>query len=209
MKKLSLITLTLLFFASLSFGQRGETYLWEYEGKNKTNTLGLYGGMSGTFTEVLDKPAGFLDAKVGLVFNQNWTIGIAAKGLAFDHTLNEVVNDGDYRLEAGYAGMYIEYLLPLGHHVKISLSLLSASGIALYRYDKEQVEGKEWYEEVIDQDRYGVLEPGAEILVRLGKKWWIGARADWRSISPLKLKDTDENILDGGETGVSLRYGIF
>lgn len=210
MKTKAIITTLAIIFASVTISaQEHPTHIWEYQGKKKTNELGLYAGLSGTYAPVLGKSAGFLGARAGLVFNQRWTIGLAAKGLAFDHTLNEVVSDGDYRLEGGYAGMYVEFLQPVGDNLRLSLSLMTANGIVLYRYDKQHLEGKEWYEETIDQDTYGVMEPGFEILVRVGGNWWIGAKAAWRSTSPLELKGTGENILEGNEAGLSVRYGIF
>lgn len=195
----------------LALAQENESknYLFTLNGKNKTHEIGLYGGLSGTYSQTLSEPSGWLGAKVGVVFNHKWAFGWAASGLYFDHGLDALVSDGTYHLEAGYAGMFAEYMLPLGKNVKVSFSILSGAGLAVYRYDKDFAENRPWYQEIIDQETFAVFEPGIDLMGRVSKRWWLGLNGSYRNTSPVKLTGTNELFLNKFNGGISLRYGIF
>lgn len=207
--KASVLSLLLLLLTSAGMFAQHPDHLWSYQGKNKSHTLGIYAGLSGGGSQVMDDVCGIFSAKAGLVFNHRWTIGVAGSGLACEQKLYEVVDDGAYRLEAAWAGTYIEYLQPLGKHIRLSASVMTAAGVARYRYDKASMSEKAWYEEVIDEDRYGMLEGGVEVLFRIGGNWWAGLNGSVRNASPIHLKGSSQNLLDGSSAGLSLRYGIF
>jgi hypothetical protein len=184
-------------------------HLWTYQGKNKVNTLGLYGEVSGSYSELFSNPAAYFGVKAGLVFNKRWTIGLAAYGLSYDKHFNTLVNDGTYHLEAGYSGAFVEYLQPIGSRLKVGASLFTGSGLTLYKYDKDYAEARPWYDETIDQETFAVFEPGVSLIGRMAGHWWLGVNGSYRSTSPLKLKDTPENFLESFNAGVAIRYGIF
>jgi len=184
-------------------------FLWTIKCKNKTHTIGLYGGLYGSYSEVMNKTAYYLGYRIGSVWNHRWGIGLAGYGLDFDRKLSKVVSDGTYHLEAGYAGVFIEYFQPLGKKCKLSFSLVTATGLAIYKYDKEFVAGRPWYNVKIDQATFQVFEPGIELETKICKRWWIGINATYRNTSPVKLIGTDEKIFNNFTKGISLKYGIF
>lgn len=200
-----------MFIATVVMSQDKEhkNHLWKYEGKNKMNTIGMYGGLYGSYSPVSDNSAGYLGYRLGIVFNQRYVIGLAGFGLSYDKTLNAITEEGSYHLQAGYAGLYFEYIYPVSKNLKMSASLISATGLALYKYDKEFRDGKEWYEETLDRDNFHVFEPGVEIQIRMASNWWLGAYATYRFTSPIDMKDTDEDILQNYSAGLSLKFGIF
>ena len=157
----------------------------------------------------MDMSAGWLGARVGVVFDHRFGIGLAGYGLSFDHTLSELAEEGTYHLEAGYTGLFIEYLQPLGRNVKLNFSLLSGMGTAQYRYDKEYREGKPWYNEIIDRTDFHLYEPGIELQVRMAGKWWIGAYGTYRLTSPVEIEGAGEDLLQNYTAGISIKYGIF
>lgn len=184
-------------------------YVWQYNGKNKTHTVGLYGGLYGSYSPVNSDAAGYLGYRIGVVFDHRFGIGLAAYGLSYDRTLKEIVSDGNYHLQAGYAGLFLEYIQPISKNLKASVSMLMAQGVALYQYDKDYREGKEWYQETIDRDNFHVTEPGIEIQTRIAGNWWIGANATYRLTSPIKMMGTNESMLQNYSAGISLKYGVF
>jgi len=186
-----------------------KNYLFTLKGKNKIHEIGLYGGLSGTYSETLSKPSGWLGAKIGFVFNHKWAFGWAGNALSFDRRLDKNVTDGTYHLEAGYAGVFAEYLQPIGKNMKISFSVLSGAGLALYKYDKEYAETRPWFQEIIDQETFAVFEPGIELMTKIGSHWWLGLNGSYRNTSPVKLTGTDDMLFNKFNGGISIRYGIF
>jgi hypothetical protein len=201
--------LAMLTVSSFSQGKAKKDYVWQYPGRNKTHTLGLYGGISGSYSPVMDQSAGWLSARAGIVFDHRFGIGVTGSALSFDRTLSEVVEDGTYHLEAGYAGLFAEYLQPIGKNLKVVASLTSAMGTTQYRYDKEYREGRPWYEEIIDKAEFHLFEPGIEFQARLSRNWWIGANATYRFTSPVEMEGASNDLLQNYTAGISLKYGIF
>ena len=184
-------------------------HLWTYEGQNKTYELGLMGELSWDFSQLNDDNVGWLGGKAGLVINHRWVVGVAGKALAYDKHLTELTDEGSYRMEAGYSGMFVEYLQPLGKNVKLGFSITSAQGIVMYRYEKEYTEGLPWYEEIIDVETFGVFEPQIDCLVKMKPNWWVSAHISARNTSPVELEMTDEKVFNKINAGISVRYGIF
>lgn len=210
MKTIILSVFTVLVgLCALAQENDSKNYLFTLKGKNKIHEIGLYGGLSGTYSETLSKPSGWLGAKAGFVFNHKWTFGWAGNALYFDRRLDKVVTDGTYHLEAGYAGVFAEYMQPLGKNMKISFSILSGAGLALYKYDKEYAENRPWYQEIIDEETFTIFEPGIEVMTKLGSHWWLGINGSYRNTSPVKLTGTDDMLFNKFNGGISIRYGIF
>lgn len=212
MKAKHLIIAVLMTAASLTsvFAQKEfQNAVWSWEGKKNNHTAGLFAGVSAGYTQIQSKPAGFLGAKAGVVFNGKWGLGLAGNALWFDYRLNEIVSDGTYHLESGYAGLYGEYLLRVGSRFSIGFSLLAGQGKALYKYDRSYAESLPWYQEIIDQEKFSVTEPGIELLFRTGKRSWLGLNGSYRLTSALKLTGAKPCMLNGFNTGLSFRYGIF
>lgn len=213
MKTNVILLMSLIFFSGLSLrAQQKEdfkNYIWTYEGKNRTHTLGLYGGLYGSYSPVKDQSAGYLGIRVAAVLDGKWGLGLAGYALDFDHPMNELTGDETYRLQAGYSGIFGEYLIPIGQRLKISFSLLSGMGLVKYQVDKEYELDLPWHERIIDQNTFAVLEPGMEIQARISRKWWMGINATYRTTSPIRMKGTDENLLENYSAGISIKYGLF
>ncbi|MCG6188921.1 hypothetical protein [Maribellus maritimus] len=192
-----------------SLAQEKKNYIWSYEGKKRTNTIGLYGGVSGTYSTVMDNSANWLGYKAGLVFNQHWGIGFAGSALNYDKNLDRLVANGTYRLEAGYSGLFLEYIVPLKDKAKLSFSWTTGMGLAQYVYNKEFKENKLWYEEIIDQERFAANELAAEFMFRLAGNWWLGVQGSYRDTSPVELNETADDIFEQFNVGISIKYGIF
>lgn len=209
--KTNTILFTAFFFFSGIFAtaQDQGDYLWTYEGKHKTHTIGLYGGLYGSYSELNSDGVGFLGLKGGVVFDRKLGVGLAGFALWYDKPLDALMTDGTYHLQAGYSGAYVEYIQPIGQHVKLSVSLLSGAGLALYQVDKPYESDLPWYDRILDQDNFSVLEPGFEVQTRIGKKWWLGGYATYRTTSPIRMRGTEEDILQNYTTGISIKYGVF
>jgi len=186
-----------------------KNYIWSFEGKKKNNTVGSYVELSGSYSPLKKSDSYWLGGRIGIVFNQKWALGVGGNVLDYDRQHSELVNDGTYRLQAGYAGLFVERLFHLKDWGKISISWLSGSGITFFEYDKEYTGSKEWYEEIVDMDDFAVNELGVEFQVRVYKNWWMGAHVRYRLSSPVEMKGEDDLFLTDYSSGVSIRWGIF
>ena len=68
---LSAMLAVILTAGSLAQETNHKDHIWTYQGKKKVNTIGLYAGIYGSYSEVMDKPSSFLGARAGLVFNNH------------------------------------------------------------------------------------------------------------------------------------------
>lgn len=186
-----------------------KNYIWSFEGKKKNHTVGSYVGLSGTYSPLKSDDAYWLGGRIGIVFDKKWTIGIGGNALDYDHKLSQLVNDGTYRLQAGYAGFFIERLFPLKDWGKIGVSWLSGKGITYFQYDKEYAESRPWYDEIIDVEDFAINELGVEFQVRVYRNWWLGAQASYRLTSPIELQGEDDFFLRDYSVGISAKWGIF
>jgi hypothetical protein len=211
MKSKVLVLAFVLFVNFMLFGQDSTTrdYVWKYKGHHNEHTLGLFCGLSGGYNELLGKSATMIGYKAGVVFDKHWAVGFGGHALNFDHTLAELVSDGTYRLEGGYSGVFVEYMIPMGRNFKAGVTILSGMGVAQYRYTNGFAESRPWYQEIIDTETFAVFEPGIDVQARIAGKWWIGVYGTYRNTSPVKLMGTDEQFLNTFNAGVSLTFGVF
>ncbi|MFW6276937.1 MAG: hypothetical protein ACOC2K_04575, partial [Bacteroidota bacterium] len=61
------------------------------EMNNDGGGIGLYGQISGSYSELMSKPAYYLGLRAGLHINDRWTIGLGGSALNYDRTMDELV----------------------------------------------------------------------------------------------------------------------
>ncbi|MCB0282388.1 MAG: hypothetical protein H6627_00735 [Calditrichae bacterium] len=194
-----------LLIASFVFGGENPQYFTTF---NNTE-IGGYVALGGRASSLSGDRAGWLDGRAVVVLNGKWGIGIAGSALNYDYTLDKLVNDGTYRLEAGYAGLYVERIFSVNEDFKITIAVTSGYGTALYRYDKEYRKEKKWSEEIIDQVQFHVFEPAIEIDYRITGNVWVALNGSIRNTSPLELLGSTNKMLQKPGIGLSFKYGIF
>ncbi len=207
--KVGLTILIVVLLVLASQAQERKNYILSFGGKSKTHTLGFYGGLNGLYSTVNENDATWFGGKAGLVFDQHWVVGFAGSTLNYDKNLDRLVSDGTYRLNAGYSGLFVEYLLPVKDFAKVSLSWTTGMGMAKYVYNKEFTAEKMWYEEIIDQDNFAANEFAAGVMFRITGNWWLGLEGSYRDTSPVELIGTDSDLFEKFNVGLSVKYGIF
>lgn len=200
----SIFTLIALSAAIVSGGENPQ-YFTTF---NNTE-IGGYVALGGRASSISGDRAGWLDGRVVVVLNGKWGIGLAGSALNYDYSLDKLVDDGTYRLEAGYAGLYVERIFQVSEDFKITLAVTSGYGTALYRYDKKYRKEKRWSEEIIDQVQFHVFEPALEIDYRITGNVWVALNASIRNTSPVELIGSTDKMLQKPGIGLSFKYGIF
>lgn len=195
--------ITFIFFSLFftAFGQTPET--------EKSNSYNGYILVGGKYSTVFNDPAGYLDIKAGLTINKNWSIGVAVSGLDYDKKLTKLVTDGTYHLSIGFVGLFIEKHFNLYKDFSLTVGIISGSGEANYRYDKDYRENRPYYQEFIDKEEFFVLEPYLDVAYKVFDNWSVGLTGSYRNTSPLNLIQTDDKLINNFSTGISIKYQIF
>jgi len=202
--------LTILFIGSLSCANaQRQDHLWEIDLNERSVTVGMYGGLTGSYFQFSGDPAGLLSYQAGIVFNHKFGIGLAGSGLFYDRQMDGLVADGSYHVNSGWNGGYIERMFAITPGIRASLMWQSGQGTFFYRYDQEFRSEKIWYEEIIDGDTYFVNKPTLKAHFRFAGNWWLGIEAAYTLASPVKAIAVNENAMSGFSTGISISYGIF
>ncbi len=202
------LLIAFFFLTNLLFSQPADR-LFNLKIGNTEHKIGGYAGVGARYSKYDKNDAGFLDFKGALIFNNSIGIGLAGSGLYYDKKMDKLVNDGTYRINAGYTGLLVEKYFHLDERVMLNLSVISGYGTAFYRYDKDFRKEKVWSEEVIDADQFAVFEPQIELQLKLNDYSWIGINTGYRLTSPIKMIGTDDFILRSFSCGLSFKYGIF
>ena len=205
MKTKLLLLVSLALAATFIAQPKEKNYLFTL---GETN-LGGYLALGGKYTTVNSDNAGILDFRAALTFESGWAVGFGASGFSYDKKLSALVSDGTYHLEAGYAGFFVEKIFSITDDFKLSASVLMASGLTKYRYDKDYRKDKTWAEETIDQTTFYVTEPAIEVTHRIAGNWWVALSGSYRLSSPVQMIGTDEEIFKNFGGGISFKYGLF
>lgn len=199
------ILIAVLALAVSTFAQVEQKHLFTID----DTPIGGYIGVNGRYSTVESNSAGFLDGKIVAVIDGDWGVGFSFSGLHYDRGLHKVVDDAPYRLNAAYAGIYVERIFDLSEDFKFTISITSGMGEAYYQYDKDYRKDKVWSEEIIDRVDFAVFEPAIEINYNIGGNYWIGVMGSFRNTSPLELIGVDDNLFQKFTGGVTFKYGLF
>ncbi len=176
--------------------------------ENNKTEFKSYVGLNSEYTEILAKPAGIISIQYGLSVGENWNLGIVGSGIYYDHSLNDAVETGAYRLEGGYGGIFIEYQTDISNNLMLSFKYTTGTGLIKYELEKEYRKDKLWYERIVDQDNFVINIIAAELSYKLSSRWWIGCTISGKLTSPIELRHTDDFLLNNISGGLTLKYQI-
>jgi hypothetical protein len=204
MKKIFLL---LFMFCGISLLAQSQTErkLFTLDG----NDIGGYIGVNGRYTTINSLGAGLIDVRISVVINQKWAVGFNTSGLLNDRHLNTLVKDGVYHLMGSYKGLYLERIIPINDDLRTSVSLMIGEGTVMYRYCRSEIANKKWYEDIIDQTDFYIIEPTVEIYDNIWDNLWLGLNFGYNFTTPIRMMDTDEALLNNFNAGLSIKYGMF
>jgi hypothetical protein len=204
--KTLLFILFVMIFELNAYGQNQESKkLFTLDG----NDIGGYIGVNGRVTTVNSLAAGLIDIRIAVVINNNWAFGYNTTGLWNDRHLNKLVTDGVYHLMGSYQGVFIERILSINENLRYSISLLVGQGIVKYEYCRSSIADRKWYEEIIDQADYNLIEPTIEINYNILDKFWLGVNLGYNLTTTIRMMDTESDLLNSINGGLSIKYGLF
>lgn len=205
MKKVLLLWLFVILGLNISAQDKTERKLFTLDGNN----IGGYIGVNPKFTTINSLGAGLIDIRAAIVVNKNWAVGFNTTGLLNDRHYSKIVKDGLYHLMASYQGLYLERIFEINNDAKYSFSFLIGQGTIKYNYCRSVIADKKWYEEIIDQTDFYIIEPSFDIYYNVYGNLWLGLNAGYNLTTSIRMMDTDEGILNKANGGLSIKYGLF
>lgn len=204
MKKIMIQTIAFLFALNL-FAQTENQGFENYNMSNQRWNLGL--SMKGSSID--SKAAAWLGVNASYKISDKIELGLKAEGLSYDRKLNELDKDKSYHLQAGHAGVFLDWH-PFGigdYH--FSLPIYMGTGEISYIYDRKYRKDMKWADEIIDKDLFAVWQLGAEFEARFYNHWSLTINCDYRASSPIKMLGAEEDILNNFNAGISFKYNFF
>jgi len=205
MQKIFLLILFFTFSFNTLSQNSNERKLFSLDG----NDIGGYIGFNGRLTTVNSLSAGLIDLRIAVVVNKNWAFGFNTSGLLNDRHLNTLVKDDVYHLMGSYQGLFIERIFEINNDFRYSFSIMIGQGNAKYEYCRSVIADKKWYEEIIDQTDFYIIQPTFDIYYNLFDNFWFGLNAGFNLTTSIRMMETDEALLNKANGGLSLKYGLF
>ncbi|MEN8115924.1 MAG: hypothetical protein ABFS16_03035 [Bacteroidota bacterium] len=215
MKKITIV-LTLILSAAITFAQ-DDYYNDEVQtifSKRKSN--GGYGAFSMGYSQIDGRDALVTGARGAFIFDHSFAIGIGGYGFVNNLDYNSYHHqnpENKYMLAGGYGGFFIEPIIGGSKPVHVSFPILMGmGGIALV---EDYYWSWEWdidpyhpgYE--YDHDLFFVIEPAVELEFNVARFFRASAYTSYRFTSQIQLIETDENVLNGFNFGMTFKFGKF
>ncbi len=181
-------------------------------------SFGFYIAFSAQYSSLKDDMDAYLiGGRLSCILNHNVGIGIGGYGFVNDMKYNDVDGAEDYYLVGGYGGLYIEPILFPKSPIHISFPILiGAGGVS---YEEAIDNGDDWWDddkwddwedrETVDSEGFFVIEPGVEIEFNMMKNLRLAVGASYRKTVGIDLINSDSDIIDGFNAGLTFKIGKF
>jgi hypothetical protein len=182
-----------------------------YTGVPKVNAFiaGWYGQVQFDATAIKNKDAYVNSMGLGFTLTNNLSIGLEGalftnyKGLFFE---NVSKGTGAY-LKGGYAGLAIEPHIKINSSFDFAFPILFALGNAVFSTQKGFFNGGAEYRK--GAEVFLLIMPGSELQWKLTREVSLCFGLSYRHTSGLSIGDLPYDMLDGLNSGISLRYSFY
>lgn len=152
----------------------------------------------------------YLGAKIGMTFNNKFTLGLAGYGLTNNSNF-DINNDplDPARIGMGYGGLAMEYTFFSDKKIHFSIPVvIGAAGIYIYEDDGDYFNST-WDE--IENTAALVIEPGINIELNLFKFFRIDLGASYRLVSQtdLPISGLSDEDLSDLTINATFKFGFF
>jgi hypothetical protein len=169
---------------------------------------GGYGALMFNYSTIGDHDAWLVGCRGGWLIDHKLMIGLGGYGFANDMYFDDVVDGQGYNLAGGYGGLVIEFILMPRFPVHLSFPLLIGGGgvayIDPYNWNNYNYEWK-----TFDSDAFFVIEPGVELELNLVKHFRMAFAVTYRHTEDVNLINSDPDVLNGFNFGLTLKFGKF
>lgn len=164
------------------------------------------------YSQIDGKDAFVTGARGAFIFDHSFAIGLGGYGFINNLDYHTYFDNKplDYTLAGGYGGIFIEPIVGGKKPVHLSFPVLFGVGAA------SLIEDHGWnsWDHVdpfneLDRDLFFVIEPAVEVEFNVARFFRTAAYISYRYTSNLELYETDEDVLQGLNFGVTFKFGKF
>lgn len=158
------------------------------------------------YSNVYEDASLLLGGKIGMTFNDKFTLGLAGYGLTNNSNF-DMDNGTSARIGMGYGGLLLEYTFFTNKKIHFSIPVVvGAAGIYIYDDDGNHF-NNEWNE--IENSAAFVVEPGVNIELNLFKFFRVDLGASYRLISQTDLVYLQDEDLSDLTFNATFKFGFF
>jgi len=177
-------------------------------GKNSHH--GGFGGVSFRSSEFNNKDIILVGFRGGWIINRALAVGFEGHGIV-PTAEYENIDPGSSlssRSVGGYGGMFLEPIILSNTVVHVTFPVAGGAGWLGYIVDWEQ--NQNYYSnDLIDEDVFWYLEPGAAIELNVARNFRINMGASYRFTKDLELISTPTSAFDAWNYFLTLKFGSF
>jgi hypothetical protein len=177
---------------------------------NRHRRSGGYGALSMHFGEINNQDAILVGGRGAWVVGSGFGMGFGIYGLANEVVYNDLLGSEDLQLEMAYGGLLLEPIIAPWLPVHISFPTIIGMGGALYTDNSFRHNDRfDWDRDVVDDDLFFVVEPGAYIELHLVRFFRLCLGAQYRFLGDFNLVNTGKKDFNGWTGGVTLKFGTY
>lgn len=184
---------------------------------NQSTAVGGYISFGMGNTIINDNNSFLGQFRMAARLGHGFSIGLAGSGFTdWMYGLNydrPGISPNGYYIEGGYGGILIEPVLAPYFPVHISFPLLLGAGGVAFTEDWDDNNWNNFENDternVLESDAYFVAEPGVELEFNLARFVRMGAGVSYRFTSAIEVDGRKEHLLNGLNSSISIKLGIF
>ncbi len=158
----------------------------------------IFGAPSFEFSQINEEFAFLAGGRFGWIINNNYVIGAEGYWLANDVPGPMLSVGQKPDLAVGFGGITLEYVVAPENAVHFSLSNLVGVGSVKYDYSTAR-----------DDDTFWVVEPMANLYLRMTRYFKIGVGVGYRYVADVDLEALEDEDLSGFVGKISLNFGTY
>lgn len=177
--------------------------------KHKSN--GGYGALSMGYSQIDGHDAFVAGGRGAFIFDHSLAIGLGGYGFVNNLDVHSYRHP-NYKLSltGGYGGIFVEPIVAGRMPVHLSFPVLFGMGgisqVDLYNWDywgpSDPIRN-------YDYDVYFVIEPAVELEFNLARIFRTSAYVSYRFTSNIEMYETDKDVLNGFNMGLTFKFGKF
>jgi len=169
---------------------------------------GGFGGPVVKLTQINGEFGVLVGGRGGWIINHTFVIGGGGYGLA-----NNIELDGlgfKNRLNLGYGGFEMEYILNSDALLHLSVQLLLGGGSVTYsRWNSAEEGWWDWDKHEFPANTFFIAEPGVNLMVNIAKFFRLGFGGSYRFISGIESDFVTNNDIAGFSGVITFKFGSF
>lgn len=213
----------IIYYQTIPEENHTQTRISRKGGRNDIKTLsgnmshsGGFGALSFRSTSFRNETMVLAGIRGGWIINRTLGIGIEGHGIiptakysGIDPDPNDAFDPGDVVALGGYGGMFLELIFFSNEVIHVTFPVSGGAGWMGYHTDYDQGNLTISGSQLIDDDIFWYVEPGADIEINLSRSFRLAMGVSKRFTQDLELANTNTDAFSKMNYFVTLKVGGF